>query len=274
MRHLRHQWFALLVGGWSAVLLIVAFAAANGGDATVAEHRNVAAARSAVDRATVDLIRAAGQGVAVEVSEYHFARDCRVSLVRGGAEYRRIVRLLVPPGAEGELTELIGRELPGDYRASAYRSAGRHRFSASGDGFVTLDGTGGPPGRGVLQIEVGTGCRPWDGPVATLRVPPSRTELIRIDGVLDLLGVPRSTAARPRWHTGTIGCDGGGLRSVEFSSTSVPDRSLGDLADLVPPDAKVLAREPRLLAYRQGAVSVVATTTSGRLRVNTTSVDC
>ncbi|HEX2418998.1 MAG TPA: hypothetical protein VHJ83_12895 [Micromonosporaceae bacterium] len=274
MRHLCHRWFGLLIGAWSAVLLVLAFATASGGDATVVEHRSAVAARVAVNRATVDLIRAAGQSVAVQISDYHFLRDCRVSLVRGGAEYRRVVRLHLLPGAEAELVELIARELPDDYRATTYRSDGRHRLSASGDEFVELTSTGGSPGQGVLQVEVDTGCRPLDGPVVTLRTPPTRTELARIDEVLDLLGLSRDSAARLRWRTETIGCGDGSLRSVEFSSTSVPDRPLGDLADLTPPDAKVLVREPEVLAYRQGAVSVLATTTEGRLRVTTTSMDC
>lgn len=273
MRQLRRRWFGLLVAGWAVVLLVLAFGA-YGGEATVAEQRDIAAARPAVDRATVDLIRAAGPGVAVQVSDYHFQRDCRVSLVRGGAEYRRLVRLLVPPSAEGEVVELIGRELPGDYRATAYRSRAGYRLSASGAGFVELSGTSGPSGKGMLQVQIGTGCRPFDGPVATLRTPPTRSEMVRIDGVLDLLGVARNTAKIPRWHTETIGCGDGSLRSVEFSSTSVLDRPLSDLADLAPPDARVLAREDRLLAYRQGAVSVVATTTNDRLRVSTTAVEC
>jgi hypothetical protein len=61
---------------------------------------------------------------------------------------------------------------------------------------------------------------------------------------------------------------------VEISTAAMPDRPLGDLADLVPPDATVLVREPRQLAYRQGALSVVATTTNGLLRVTTTVVGC
>jgi hypothetical protein len=273
MRELRRRWFGLLVAGWSVLLLMLAFGA-YGGDATVAEQRDIAAARAAVDRATADLVRASGQHVAVQVGGYDFVADCRISLVRGGVQHRRLVRLLTAPGAESELVELIGRQLPEDYRAAAYESRGRHRLSASGAGFVSVAGTTGPTGRGVLQVTVGTGCRPVDGPVTTLRTPPTRTEMIRVDEVLDLLGVPRHEARDPRWRTETIECGTGELRSVEFTSGTPPDRPLGDFADLAPPDATVLVREARQLAYRQGAMSVVATTANGRLRVTTTAVDC
>jgi hypothetical protein len=95
-----------------------------------------------------------------------------------------------------------------------------------------------------------------------------------VDEVLDLFGVPRQQARDARWRTETIECGTGSLRSVEFSTRSVPDRPLDDLADLAPPDATVLVREARQLAYREGALSVVATTTNGLLRVTTTVVDC
>lgn len=273
MRELRRRWFALLVAAWSVLLLGLAFGA-YGGDATVAEQRDIAAARAAVDRTTADLVRAAGQHVAVQISEYDFVADCRISLVRGGAQYRRVVRLLTTPGAESELAELIARQLPHDYRAAGYESGGGYRLSASGDEFVSVTATTGPSGRGLLQVALNTGCRPVDGPVTTLRSRPTRTEMTRVDEVLDLFGVSRQEARDPRWRTETIECGPGSLRSVEFSTRSMPDRPLGDLAGLAPPDATVLVREARQLAYRQGALSVVATTTNGMLRVTTTVVDC
>lgn len=270
MGELRRRWFGLLVAAWSVLLLGLAFGA-YGGDATVAEQRDIAAARGAVDRTTADLVRAAGQHVAVQISEYDFVADCRISLVRGGVQYRRLVRLLTTPGAESELVELIGRQLPDDYRASAYESGGRHQLSATGDEFVSVTAT---TGHGLLQVTLNTGCRPVDGPVTTLRSPPTRTEMTRVDEVLDLFGVRRQEARNPRWRTETIECGPGSLRTVEFSTGSMPDRPLGDLADLAPPDATILVREARQLAYRQGALSVVATTTNGLLRVTTSVLDC
>lgn len=283
MKELRRRWFALLLAGWAVLLVVLAFSAYDG-DATVAEQRDIAAARDAVDAATVDLIRATRQGAAVQISDYRYLAACRISLVRGGAEYRRRIQLFTPPGGEAELMDSIASRLSDDYRASSYRSGRRQRLSGSGVGFVELRGEA---GRGVVRVDVHTGCRPYERPVATLRTPPTRTELFRLDGVLDLLGMRRDASAGPptspspdqsgghvRWHVESIECGGGGIRVVELTVPSLPDRPLGDAADLAPPDARILVRETRVLAYRQGAVSVIAQVTGDRLRVTTATATC
>jgi hypothetical protein len=263
---LRRRWLIVLVAAWALVLVLFAFGAFSG-DATIPAQRDVVAARQAVDRATVELVRAAGPDAAVRVSSYRFLGECDISLARSGARYRRTVELYPRSGHDADLLAAVTRRLPPRYDAEVWHRS----FTAYAEGFVDLTGTA---KGGVLRVKLDTGCRPATRPVTGMETRPTAAERQRVADVLDLL---QAKDDEPRWRTESIRCggrDSAGVRQVALTVAHPPARPLADAADLAPPDATVLVRGRTLLAYREGGLSVVAETSDGRLRVTTTSGDC
>ena len=254
----------LLVAGvaaWAVLLLVLGFF---GTDATVREHRDVAAARTAVDKATVDVVRAAGRDAVVRVSRYQRVGECKVSVIRSGAEYRRRIELHVTPGGERDLLARIADRLPDDYRA--YHNAGR--LFADAPEFITVRGG---TREGLLWVDLLTECRPFDEPVTTWRTAPTKAERDHIETVRELFGVTDRSA---RWHSETVVCGDQAIREVSLTVADVPDRPLEDSARLMAPDARVLVSTERLLAFREGGVSVVVEVRDGMLRITRTAVTC
>ncbi|MGH3736501.1 MAG: hypothetical protein ACRDT6_12925 [Micromonosporaceae bacterium] len=269
---LRRRWLVLVVAGWAVLLLVLGFAA-YGGDATVPAQRDILASRAVVDRATVEVVNAAGADAAVRVGGFEFVETCRISLVRDGVAYRRSIELYPASGGEARLIETLARRLPAAYQARSFTLGGRPRLTGSADPYVPLRGsaTG-----GVVRIVLRTDCHPAGGPLTTWRTTPSETERGEAAEALELTG---GQEREPRWGTETIACtsdasDETALRAVRLRVAGAPARPLGDAAGLVPPDARVLVAGEKLLAYRRGAVSMVAETRGGHLELTTTTVRC
>ncbi|MGH3716482.1 MAG: hypothetical protein ACRDT4_23925 [Micromonosporaceae bacterium] len=265
----RRRWPVVLVAGWSVLLLVLAVIAA-GGDATVAAQRGIAESRTAMDKATIELVNAVGGEAAVRVGRFDFVADCEISVVRDGVTYRRLVELYPEPGGEQRLMQSLVRRLPAAYRTKLFRHRGTPRISGHADPYLPLTGSARD---GVVRIEIATECHPPDGPVQTFRTPPTPAERAELAEVLELTG---GVERKPQWRTEAIACGTGDaeLRAVTLAVTPAPDRALADAADLAPPDAQVLARGTGLLAYRRGAVSVVAEARGGTLTLTTTTVRC
>lgn len=264
---LRRRWPVVLVVVWSVLLLVLAVSSI-GGQATVAEQRDIAASRAVVDRATVELVNAAGGDAAVRVGRFDFVKECFISFARDGVAYRRMVELYPETGGEARLMRELARRLPAAYDAKLYRQDGKPRLSGFADPYVPLKGS---TRDGAVRIELGTGCHPAGGRLTALHTAPTASERAAVVEALELTG---GVERRPAWRTETIGCGGDTLRMVRLAVAGTPARPLGDAADLAPPDAKVLVRDKGLLAYRQGAVSVVAEARGGVLTITTTTVRC
>jgi hypothetical protein len=256
---LRRRWLVLLIAAWGLVLVLFAFGLFSG-DATIPAQRDTVAARQAIDKATVELIRAAGPDAAVRVSDFQYVGECDISLVRSGQEYRRVVELYPRSGREVALAHAIARRLPSGYRASVWRRS----LTGYPDGFVDLAGVAKD---GVLRVKLDTGCRPSNRPVTGLETSPTRAERERMSGVLELL---QARDDRPQWRTQSIRC----LRQVSLTVGRPPARPLSDAAGLAPPDATILVRGRTRLAYREGGLSVVAEIQGGKLRITTTVNEC
>ncbi|MGH3656667.1 MAG: hypothetical protein ACRDUA_08400 [Micromonosporaceae bacterium] len=266
---LRRRWLVVLIAAWGLLLLTLGLAVGYGGAGSAAEQGDIAEARAPVDATAVELVNAVGSTAAVRVWPYQLLAECRITLVRGGVEYHRRIELFTRPGTERALLTNLAQRLPKGYQAETYAGDDGARLAGQADGFVKLVGK--TTRRGVVTVDLRTGCRPEAGPVTDLRVSPTRAERLRLAGVLELAGV---TDRGARWRTGEIDCGESVVRSVRLAVRDVPARPLQDSAELVPPDARVLLGGERLLAYRQGAVSVVVEVRGERLWVTSTSATC
>ena len=106
------------------MLLVVAAVVSVRRDApTVREQRNLAQAVPVVDRATEDLITAAGPDVVVELAGRRVKEGCRLTLLRSGGdlESRIVLRTSAADGAG--LLERIADRLPASYRAGTWQGS-------------------------------------------------------------------------------------------------------------------------------------------------------
>ncbi|MGH3648642.1 MAG: hypothetical protein ACRDTM_15890 [Micromonosporaceae bacterium] len=264
---LRRRWLLVLVGVWSALLLVLAFVS-YGGDATVSGQRDIADTRAVVDRATVELVNAAGGDAAVRVGRFEFVKECFISFARDGVAYRRVVELYPETGGEAALIRTLARRLPAAYEAKFFRLGGKPHLSGYADPYLPVRGT---VSGGAVRIDLTTECHPSDRRMAILRTAPSAAERAEVAEALELAG---GVERRPEWRTETVDCGGNALRTVRLRVAGAASRPLGDAAGLAPPDARVLVGEQGLLAYRQGAVSVVVEARGGGLTVTTTTSHC
>lgn len=266
-------WFGALVGAWALLLLVLALVAYGKGDATVAEQRDIAAARDSADRVTVEAVAAAGQQAAARVGGFELVRRCEITIARDGVDYRRRITFFTRPGGEAALLRRIANRLPERHDPEFHDVDGAPRLRAYVDKFVEVRGTWGGARTGKAVLEIRTGCRPEADPAVRLRTPPTSEERAQAGEVFALVGA--EPPKRPDWQTESVACGRDkALRTVRLTISEAPDRPLSDAAELVSPDASVLVSEERLLAYRQGGLSVVAEARGGTLAVTTTRSDC
>lgn len=270
----RRRWVYALVAGWALLLAGIAFLPVASGDATVLEHRSPVRAQPVVDRGVAAAVSAAGPDIAVAVTDYRLRQRCEIAQFREGGDFARIAYLHTAPGTEKALLQRLADSFGERHDVRGPLRDGS--FSVGLAEFVTLRAapTGGESedradaGTGVVQVTVSTGCRPIDAPVATFRAMPTTDDYAHFSPMLLALGVTTGT-----WATHQATCDGGTIRTVEFST---PAGDSGPLTRLAPsPSARrpAIVSRPDLVAYRDGATSVVARRTGDTVTVLST-VDC
>jgi hypothetical protein len=241
------------------------------GEPTAREQTTVAQAQPTADRAAAELataVLADGQTV-VAISGFDRLGDCRVTVVRTGARYRREVLAFVPAGTERALLDRVAARLPDSYRATVRRGS-VPRLAADVGLFVQLRGD--VSGSGQVRFAVDTGdCRP-EGDVATrgdLATPggPPSVGRAPAEAVLTALGVPAA-----QWTTHGLSCaNGAPLWTVEAVSEPVAARpELGTALTKAVDGASVLA-SPEAYAYRSGSVGVAVRTVGSRIVVTATT---
>ncbi len=259
---------------WGVVLALGVVWSIRTGEPTARDQTTVAQARPTVDEATANIARAATAGgrTVVAISGFDRLGDCRITVVRAGARYQRIVTAFVPPGEEAAALDRIAAGLPAGYGATVRRGAAP-RLTADAGFFVGVSGAYVAPGQ--LRFVVDTGnCRAETVPLApgpdvvTDAGPPPALRA-PIEAVLTGL---RITPAE--WTTHTVSCpDGTVVRSAQAlgePGVAPPDRLDDALRDLTG-EAAILAA-PDAVAFRAGTVGVSVRTVGDRLTITATTV--
>jgi hypothetical protein len=258
-------WAKIVTSVWVAALLLGAIWYAWHGRASVREQTSIGQARPTVDRATADVVAAAGSGPVVAVGAFERVGSCRITAIRSGATYRREVDLYTSPGTESAMMHAVATGLPSRYRASA-TSTGHPTLDADAGDYVAINGT--VPAPGTVRIDVLTGCRPEAGaPVATPSADPGSIGVQAIEPVIRALG--RSTATIVT--VADLACPAGGvLRSVRAAlpSGSSPPSLASTLGNLARTPA---ASSAKAYAYRSGAVDVVVRSTNRAVTITATT---
>jgi hypothetical protein len=236
-------WIAALVigGGWYALH----------GKPSVREQTTIDNARPVVDRAVVDVVAAAGGGPVVAVTGFDRIKTCKITPVRSGAEFRRVVDLYTSPGTESAILRMIASGLPARYHARA-GSSGKLTLDADAGDYVAVDGSVPAPGR--VRIEAATGCRPVSGATVAEPSPPvGSAPVAAIAPVLAALGQPAASYAT----VADLACpSGGSLRSV--AATLPPGSAPASLATTLDTLVAIPARASRTTyAFRSGGVDIV-----------------
>jgi hypothetical protein len=259
---------------WGLVLALAVVWSARTGAPTTREQTTVAQAQPTVDEATANVARAATAGgrAVVAISGFDRLGDCRITVLRTGARYQRIVTAFVPPGQEAATLDRIAAGLPSAYGATVRRGAAP-RLTADAGFFVGVSGGYVAPGQ--LRFVVDTGkCRVETAPlapgpgVASETDPPAALQA-PIDAVLTSLRV-----APAEWTTHTVSCpDGTVVRSAQalgepgVAPTDRLDDALRDLTG----DGAILAA-PDAVAYRTGTVGVSVRTVGDQLTITATTI--
>ena len=119
-------WLKIVTVVWIAALVIGGGWYALHGKPSVREQTTIGNARPVVDRAIVDVVAAAGGGPVVAVSGFDRIKTCKITPVRSGAEFRRVVDLYTSPGTESAILHMIASGLPARYHARAGSSGKPH----------------------------------------------------------------------------------------------------------------------------------------------------
>jgi hypothetical protein len=203
----------------------------------------------------------------VAVSGFERVKSCKITPVRSGAEFRRVVDLYTSPGSESAILHMIASHLPARYRAQASSggsggsagsagsggSAAKLTLDADAGDYVAVDGTVQAPG--LIRIVAATGCRQNVG--AAVAQPPAAAgsaDIAALAPVLGALGRPAASYATVAY----LSCpSGGSLRSVRASLP--PGAAPASLATTLHALAATpAASTATVYAYRSGSVDVVA----------------
>jgi len=144
---------------WGLVLATTGIWYSLHGRHTAREQTTIAQAQSTVDQALTAVVRAAGASPVPAVFGFDKVSDCKVTPIRSGAKYERVLWLYVPVAAEPALLDRIAAGLPAKYRAQAHHSPGNalHTLTADAGDFVAVNGS--VPGPGLVSVKAETGCR-------------------------------------------------------------------------------------------------------------------
>jgi hypothetical protein len=259
------NWLLLIVSAWVAVLLAGIGWAVVHGRPTDREQTTVAAALPYVDAAASRIAATAeadGQAVSV-VSGFDKVGDCKVSLVRPGQRFQRVVTVLVAPGTEGAAFQRIAARLPASYKVTV-RTAPLPSLVGDAGLFVRI--VGNKAGDGVLRIALDTGsCRSL-GPLLVPTPPPgNRSAVAPAFQRLGLAPVQTMVFAVPCTR------GPGQLSTVESFGPDNQVAVASHLPSTLDGLGTPIVSSPQLYAYRSGDATVGVRVEDNRVVVSATS---
>jgi hypothetical protein len=252
------RWLKIVTAVWIVALVVGGGWYALHGQPSVREQTTIGNARPVVDRAIVDVVAASNGAPVVAVSGFERVNSCKITPVRSGAEFRRVVDLYTSPGSESAILRTIASHLPARYRAQASSagstgSVSKLALDADAGDYVAVDGTVPAPGR--IRIVAATGCRQNVG--ATVAQPPPAAGSAYVAALAPVFGALGRPPA-PYATVADLACpSGGSLRSVQalLPPGSAPASLATTLHTLAVTPA---ASTATVYAYRSGSVDVVA----------------
>jgi hypothetical protein len=260
------RWLRILTIIWAVGLLVSGAIYALRGKPTVREQTTAPSAQTTVDRAIGNVIAAAGPGPVVTVGPYLKTEDCKITPVRPGVEYVRVVDFYATPGTESALLHTIATGLPASYSA---KSGPGNVLDLSADAGDYVGVVGAAPAPGEIEIKAETGCREG-GTVARGPAAPNlnTAEMAPIASVLTTVGL--AAASTSAAEVPCAGSAGGVVRTVSAHVAPVtPQLALGTvLAKLAPTP---VTSSQNVFAYRAGNRDIVTTQDSSGITISSTA---
>jgi len=197
------------------------------------------------------------------VSGFDKVGDCKVSLVRTGQRFQRVVTVLVAPGTEGAALQRIAARLPASYKTTVRTTPVP---SLVGDAGLFVRIVGNQAGDGVLRIVLDTGsCRPL-GPLV-IPTPPTGNRGA-VGPAFERLGL-----APAQWLTFGVPCvrGPGELSTVEAFGPDNQVAVANNLPSTLDGLGTPIVSSPQLYAYRADTATVGVRVENNRVVVSATS---
>ncbi len=260
------QWIAVAVAGWIVILAAAVLWGVSWPSSTDREETTVAQARPVVDRAAADVVAAVtadGQATAA-ISGFARVDDCRVTVVRPGQRYQRVVTAWTRSGDEEALLSRVAGRLPASYAATVSAGTAPRLFADAGL-FVGVNAVAAGPG--VVRFVIDTGACRVAGDLDRVAEPaPTRVQQAPVEAALTALGL----RARD-WRLFAVACPGGGaLTTVAAQSPVSPVGPLEPMLRGLAGGAAIVA-DADLYAYRAGSVDVTVHRVGGGTDVAATT---
>jgi hypothetical protein len=245
------KWLVALSILWAVGLVVSGTVYALKGKPSVREQTTIANAQPVVNTAISNVVKAAGPAPLVTVGAYQKSSGCDITPVRAGVEYTQIVNVFVAPGSESAALATIAHGLPSSYKAVA-GPGNVLAFHADAGDYVGL--VGAVPSPGDIEIKAETGCREVGPPIPGTAAPSlAAAEMAPVRTVLNALGVLATTTSAAQ-----ITCSGGGTLRTVTASGPAPTGTTSLAVKLATVAAHPTISTANLVAYRSGAIDIVA----------------
>jgi hypothetical protein len=264
------RWLVVVAVVWGLAIAGLGYYSMRTGRATAREQTSIGSALPVVDAALADVASTLDPSTTVAaLSGYvELSHDCRITAIRDGARYERVLVVYTREGSEAAVLEQVAARLPARYHARVSRSTKPPMLFADAGNFVLVQG--GVAGAGQVRVSADTGCRPLDAPVREPDTEAPSTDRAPVQAVLDSLHL------RPeRWRAHRVTCPrGGALWTVEaVTAAGTAPAKLPTALDGVTRGAAVVLARNDVYAYRTGTAAVAVRLANGSLNV-TSTVGC
>jgi hypothetical protein len=258
------RWLLVATIAWVLVIAGLAYYSLRTGRPTAREQTSIGSALPVVDAALGDIAAALDPATTVPVlgGYAELSHDCRITAVRDGSRYERVLVVYTKDGAEGAVLDRIAAGIPKRYRVRVRHGTKVQTLTADAGNFVLVQGGVDAPGQ--VRITADTGCRPLDRPVVESQ-PLATDNQAPVQAILDALHV------RPeRWQSHRVSCPGGGALWTVEATTAAGTTPAPPAVRAAAGSASVVLARNELYAYRSGSAGVAIRSVNGGLDVAST----
>jgi hypothetical protein len=263
------RWLLVIAVVWGLVIAGLAYYSIRTGRPTARDQTTIGSALPVVDTALADFAATLDPAatVAVLAGYTELSHDCRITVIRRGARYERVLLVYTKVGAERAVLDRMAAGVPKRYKVRVARGTTVQTLTADAGNFVLIQGGVDAPGQ--VRISADTGCRALDAPVpsaASSTTSSAPADRAPVQAVLDALRLQPV-----RWLTQRIACPRGGtLWTVEAEAGAAPGPLAVALGGATEGAAVVLAR-PDVYAYRTGPAGVAVRQVDAGLSITSTT---